>query len=138
MEVIMINQLSILSENKKGAMNKITSILRENNIDIISLLTNDSGEFGIARMLVSDPESAMKALTKAGFLVRKDRVIGVYMENKCGSLDSLLDEISKSNINIDYIYISYDRATAAPIAIMHTDGSSEVEECLRYKGCKLL
>ena len=78
----MINQLSILSENKKGAMNKITSILRENNIDIISLLTNDSGEFGIARMLVSDPESAMKALTKAGFMVRKDRVIGVYMENK--------------------------------------------------------
>lgn len=54
----MVEQVSLFTENKKGMMQDITGILTENNINIISLVTNDCGEFGVIRMLVSDPQTA--------------------------------------------------------------------------------
>ena len=53
-----MNQLSIFAENQKGAMNHMTGLLNDAGINMIALLTNDSAEFGIVRMLVSDPGKA--------------------------------------------------------------------------------
>ena len=54
----MIRQLSIFAENKKGAMNRMTQILADAGINMNTLITNDSAEFGIIRMLVSDTDRA--------------------------------------------------------------------------------
>ena len=75
---------------------------------------------------------------KAGYQVHIDHVIGIYMEDRCGGLNEILQAITDSNINIHYIYISYDRENASPIAIMKTSGYAEVESCLRSKGYRLL
>ena len=56
----MIRQLSIFAENKKGAMNRITQILCDAGINMNTLITNDSAEFGIVRMLVSETEQAAR------------------------------------------------------------------------------
>ena len=50
----MLKQVSIYAENKKGTMQRITGILLENNINILGSVTNDSAEYGIIRMVVSD------------------------------------------------------------------------------------
>ena len=50
----MLKQVSIYAENKKGTMQKITGILLENDINILGSVTNDSAEYGIIRMVVSD------------------------------------------------------------------------------------
>ena len=62
----MLKQVSIYAENKKGTMQKITGILLEQEINILGSVTNDSAEYGIIRMVVSAPEKAYDALTKAG------------------------------------------------------------------------
>ncbi len=49
----MLKQLSIYAENKKGTMKDITSILKEEEINILGSVTNDSAEYGIVRMVVS-------------------------------------------------------------------------------------
>ena len=50
----MLKQVSIFVENKKGTFQSITSILQEENINILGSVTNDSAEYGIIRMIVSD------------------------------------------------------------------------------------
>ena len=72
----MLKQLSIFAENVKGAMHKMTQILQENDINILGSVTNDSAEYGIVRMVVSDPDKAGKALTEAGFLCKLTDVLG--------------------------------------------------------------
>lgn len=134
----MIEQISIFAENRKGAMHHITSVLREADINITALITNDSAEFGIVRMLVSDPARAKDALTAAGYLCHTDRVIGVLISDDTGSLDALLDDILRGNINVDYLYISYDRQSAMPIALLHAPDSAEVEALLASRGYQLL
>ena len=70
----MIRQLSIFAENKKGAMNRITQILYDAGINMNTLITNDSAEYGIIRMLVSETDRAAQALQGAGYMCHTDFV----------------------------------------------------------------
>ena len=63
-----MRQVSIYAENKKGTMQKITGILLREGINILGSVTNDSAEYVIVRMVVSNPEEASRALQEEGFI----------------------------------------------------------------------
>lgn len=130
----MLKQLSIFAENVKGAMHKMTQILQENDINILGSVTNDSAEYGIVRMVVSDPDKAGKALTEAGFLCKLNDVLGIEVKDEVGNLNNLLQSFLDSNVNIDYLYLSFNRDTGRPIMILHVEDIMEVEACLKSKG----
>lgn len=134
----MLKQVSIYAENKKGTMQDITGILLEENINILGSVTNDSAEYGMIRMVVSNPEKAVEALERAGYLCRMQDVLGVEVEDKVGNLHQLLVALNESNISVDYIYLSFNRASGKPIMVIHTDDLEEVEMCIASKGFSLL
>ena len=108
----MLKQLSIFAENKKGTMQQITQILFENDVNILGSVNNDSAEYGIVRMVVSDPDKAEQALQAAGYMTRQTDVLGVEVVDQPGNLNSLLKTLLETNIDIDYISPS----TASPAA----------------------
>ena len=59
----MLKQITVYAENKKGTMKDITGILASHNINIWGSVTNESSEFGMVRMIVSDPDKALKELS---------------------------------------------------------------------------
>ena len=61
METIMLKQVAIFAENKKGTFQDITQILQNANINILGSVTNDGPEYGIMRLIVSDTEKALAA-----------------------------------------------------------------------------
>ena len=63
----MLKQVSIYAENKKGCFQNITGILMENDVNILGSVTNDSAEYGIIRMVVSDPDKCIDVLHAAGY-----------------------------------------------------------------------
>ena len=134
----MIRQLSIFAENKKGAMNRITQILFDAGINMNTLITNDSAEFGIIRMLVSDTDAASEALLAAGYMCHSDNVAAAEIGDECGSLNGLLSVISDGNINMDYIYVTYNTLSRLPVAILKATDLMEVEEFLQARGYKTL
>ncbi len=134
----MYKQLSIFAENKRGAMNALTRILKDNEINISALVTNDSAEYGIVRMIVDNPEKAQKALSELGYLCRLDSVAAVEMEDQCGCLDGLLTDITNAYISLDYLYFSFNRDTKAPVAILRSSEGEELESFLRGKGYNVI
>ncbi len=130
----MLKQVSIYAENKKGTMEKITTILARENINILGSVTNDSAEYGIVRMVVSDPDAAVAALSGEGYLCRLTDVLGVEVTDEVGNLNRLLLALEESNINVNYLYLSFNRDSGMPIMVFHADGAYEVESCLRTKG----
>ncbi len=134
----MLKQISIYAENKKNAMLKITGILLENKINILGSVTNDSAEYGIVRMIVSDAQLACDALNAAGYLCRTVNVIGVEVPDEVGALNGLLASISEGNINVEYLYLSFNRKSGMPIMILHTQEPVEVENMLKQKGYTLM
>ena len=134
----MIRQLSIFAENKKGAMNRITQILYENGINMNTLITNDSAEFGIVRMLVSETDRAAQELQQAGYMCHSDFVAAVEIGDECGSLNDLLTVINDGNINLDYLYVTYNTLSRLPVAILKATDLMEVEEFLQARGYRTL
>ena len=61
----MLNQVSVFAENQEGGLYKITSVLAKANINIYTMLANDSAEFGIVRLIVNDGDKALEALKEA-------------------------------------------------------------------------
>ena len=131
----MLNQVSVFAENTKGALRKMTSVLADANIN--TMLANDSAEFGIIRLIVTDPELAVAKLQEAGYQCHTDKVVAVEMGDTPGCLDKILDNLRQANISIDYLYISYNRQAGTPVAVFKTR-EMETETFLRGKGYTLL
>jgi hypothetical protein len=134
----MLKQLSIYAENAKGTMKEITDVLTKEGINIWGSVTNDSAEFGIIRMVVSEPELAKEKLEQAGYFCKLCNVIGVEMADEVGALNRLLKTLYDSNINVDYIYLSFNRDSGLPVQILHAQDAPEVEDCIRAKGFKTI
>lgn len=130
----MLKQLSVYAENKKGTLEDITRILLENDINIMGSMTDDGAEYGVNRMVVSDADVALKALTEAGYLCSLKDVIGVKIEDKVGNLNALLKTLIQMNINVHYLYLSFDRRSGLPIMVFYTEDIWEVEDGLRNRG----
>ena len=62
-----LKQLTVFVENKQGALVKITETLAKNDINIRALSIADTEEFGILRLIVTDNEKALNALTNEGY-----------------------------------------------------------------------
>lgn len=130
----MLKQVSVIAENKKGSMNKIIGGIAAAGVDFYNVVSNDSAEFGLIRMLCSDPDKALEILKQEGYLAKVDNVLGVEISETVGSLSKLLSDVSASRINIDYLYVCYMRQTDNPVAILRVQEAYEVEECLTGKG----
>ena len=133
----MLKQVSIYAENVKGKMLEITSILARENINILGSVTNDSAEYGIVRMVVSDPERAVEELKKADIICKLTDVLAVEIHDEVGNLQKLLKALDDSNISVDYLYLSFNRNSGCPIMVFHAQDGPEVENSLKSKGFTL-
>ncbi len=133
----MLKQVSIYAENVKGKMLEITSILARENINILGSVTNDSAEYGIVRMVVSDPAKAVDELKKADIICKLTDVLAVEIHDEVGNLQKLLQALDDSNISVDYLYLSFNRDSGCPIMVFHAQDGPEVENSLRSKGFTL-
>ena len=130
----MLKQVSIYAENKKGCLQDITGLLRENEINILGSVTNDSAEYGIIRMVVSDPAKCLEVLGGNGYICKTTPVLAVECPDEVGALDKILKTLYSSNINVNYIYLSFNRESGLPIMVMNTDDIYQVENILINKG----
>lgn len=134
----MLKQLAVFVENKPGSLRKITTMIRETNVNIFAFVTFDNPEFSIFRMILAKPEEVKKALENQGCISLVSEVIAVELEDHSGGLDLVLETLADSNISINYTYSSFRRGSGKPIIIIHTDEIYETEEILNRKGFKLL
>ena len=133
-----VQQLSVFLENREGRLEEVLDVLAKKGVNIVALSLADTSDYGMLRMIVSDPESAAKALTNAGYLCKLIDVLGVEVEDQVGNLHKLLTALYDSNVNATYIYLSFNRESGKPIMVFHTEDISEVESCLESKGFSML
>ncbi len=110
---MIIKQLSVFLENKTGRLNEVTQILGNAGINMSAFCVADTTEFGILRMIVSEPEKALVILKEAEFSVRLTDVVCLNSPNEPGALARALNILSAENVFIEYLYAySMDNKTA--------------------------
>ena len=110
---MIIKQLSVFLENKTGRLNEVTQILGNAGINMSAFSVADTSEFGILRMIVSEPEKALSILKEADFSVRLTDVICLNSPNEPGALARALNILSGEEVFIEYLYAySMNKKTA--------------------------
>jgi len=99
-----IKQISVFIENKPGVMVTVTEALGKAGIDVRALSLADTQDFGILRMIVDDTAKAKAVLNEVGCVTSVTDVIAAAVPDKPGAMTEILNKISETGLNIEYIY----------------------------------
>ena len=132
-----LNQLSVFLENREGRLDQVLETLKNNNVNIISLSLADTSDYGMLRMITSNPEEAKSVLKERGFSAMLTDVLAVKLEHKVGELQEVLEIICKAGINVEYMYALATKNNDATIVIK-TSNAEEAALLLQKEGAEFL
>ena len=130
-------QLSVFIENRRGRLGEVLEVLKKNKVNILSLSLADTTEFGLLRLIVSDPALAAENLVSEGFSAMLTDVLVVKINHKSGSLQGLLEILSRDEINVEYMYglsIEGEKATV----VLKSSDLAESDRILNQNGYETL
>ena len=99
-----MKQLTVFLENREGRLESVTELLANRNVNIACLALADTSEYGVLRLVVSDPEGAKAILKEAGYSARLTDVLAVRLEQVPGTVSKLTKVLAAEGINIEYMY----------------------------------
>ncbi|MEG1612686.1 MAG: acetolactate synthase [Clostridia bacterium] len=105
---MLVNQIAVFIENRKGRLHELSSVLAKEKIDLLTLSIADTQDFGIVRLITTNNVVAIKALREAGFTVTGTDLIGIEINDVPGALAGVLGVLTAGDIDIEYLY-SYAR-----------------------------
>jgi len=134
---MIIKQLSVFLENKTGRLNEVTQILGNAGINMSAFSVADTSEFGILRMIVSEPEKALTILKDAEFSVRLTDVVCLNSPNEPGALARALDILSGEGVFIEYLY-AYSMNDKSANIVLKPDNIAKCIEVLQAHKLELV
>lgn len=131
-----IKQISIFLENKKGSLDKILSVLSNQNIELQAASVADTKEYGLLRLITSDQTKALQLLNDNGFLVNLNEVMAVTIPGDIASFASVVSSLTASDVTISYLYtFSKDGKL---VLILRTDNMEKAESVIEAQGLELI
>lgn len=131
-------QLSVFLENRTGTLALILSLLGKNDINIRAVSLADTSDFGILRLIVSNPDKAANLLRNNGFTVGRSAVVAVELPDIPGSLSATLDLISANGVNVEYMYACARRDSRLAVIVFRFDRTGEAIRVLVKNGRKVI
>lgn len=127
-----IKQLSVFLENREGRLDEVLKLLGTNDVNIVALSLADTADYGMLRMIVSDPEKGKAVLKEAGITSMLTDVVALRVPHATGSLSKAMHEIVAGGVNVEYMYAFANGADAS--AVLKSDAPEKVVEILQASG----
>lgn len=135
---MIIKQLSIFVENKKGRLAEITKIIGDAQVDIRALSIADTTDFGILRLIVNKPDRAAEALKAQGITVSVTNVIAVGINDTPGAFSVPMQILSDADIDVEYLYAFITRKSEKAYVILRVADNDAAAKVLADKGVEIL
>ena len=132
-----VKQLSVFIENREGRLKEVLQALKNNGVNIVSMSLADTSEYGLLRLLVTNPEEGKAALKGAGFSAMLTDVLAIKLSHQVGKLQELLVAICDENINIEYMYALSTGKDDASIVLKASD-LEKAAKALQEKGVEIV
>ncbi len=97
-------QISVFVESRPGHLKRILDLFEQNNVNVRGYSCSDTGDYGIARFVVDDPERATSALKNAGAAVTQREILCLKLNDDPGELARVFGVLSELNMNVKYSY----------------------------------
>lgn len=99
-----IHQLSIFIENKAGTLLRVLELFKEAQIQLVASTIADTVEYGIYRIICSEPSRAYQVLKDAGISVALSDVFAITLDDVPGRAADAVKVLHDAGIGITYMY----------------------------------
>ncbi len=135
---MMVKQISVFLENKRGRIYRVSKALAAEGINIRALSIADTSAFGILRLIVDAPERALTVLQNANITAKISQVIAVEVADVPGGMEKILSVIEGADINLEYLYAFLGRKSEDAILIFQVENPQKAIETLQAAGVRLV
>ena len=125
-----MKQISVLVDNRAGAISEIVSVFAEKKINIYAVNMSDTPSFGILRFIVNQPDECKALLEREGFEVSACDVLAVGLKDLPGGLTKVTKILANNGISLEYIYAFISNSENACV-ILHTADIEFTETILK-------
>ena len=133
-----VKQISVFIENTKGKLADFTTLLGENDIDLVSMSIADTTSFGILRGIVADYKKAVRIIEDAGYTACLTDVLAVTVPDKPGGLADILKTLSNEDISIEYLYSFVRHKGNNALIVFRVEEIERAEQLLKSNGVEIL
>ncbi len=99
-----VHQISVFVENRSGTLVKVLDLFKEAGIQLIASTISDTVEYGIFRIICSEPMKAIRVLEDAGVSSNVSEVFAITLDNTPGTAADAISLLSREGIGISYMY----------------------------------
>ena len=99
-----ISQLSIFIENRTGTLLKVLDLMKQSQIQMIACTIAETAEYGIFRIICSEPQRACAELKQAGLAVAISDVFALELDNQPGGAADVVKFLGEAGVDITYMY----------------------------------
>ena len=131
-----IRQISVFLENKPGTLFNLTTLLKENAINLLALNVAETEDYGLARLIADKTDKAVEILKANNFLCQVNPVVCVAVPDVAGGLNKILEIISASNADISYMYSILANTSDEAYMVLKAKTAGSIKEALEKNGIK--
>lgn len=127
---MLVKQVSVFIENKKGRLAEIADVLAANKIDISALSLADTDEYGVLRMILNDPERAVEVLKESGVIGKITTTLAVAIDDVPGGFAQAIGVLNNAGFEVKYMYACVGKTEGKALMIVRVDNPEEAEKVI--------
>jgi hypothetical protein len=102
--VAVVTQLSVMIENKRGALAELCTKLAEKAVNIVGLMVPEQPGLAPVRVVVNHADVARKVFDQLGLKYTEEQVLDVRVSDRPGALGKITRKLADNGIDIRFAY----------------------------------
>lgn len=99
-----VRQISTFLQSKPGHLARILGLLESAGVSVRGYSVSDTGDYGIGRFIVDDPDAAIAVLEGEGAAHAETEVLCLLLADEPGNLAHVMKVLAECDINVTYSY----------------------------------
>jgi len=133
-----VRQFSVMLPNRSGALVSIVKLLRAASVDVIGLSLQDSRDATVARLVVTDPDTAAAVFMEKGIPNADCELIVVVLRESGPALLQCLEVLKTAETNVDFAYALLPSQKGHSLLALHVEDYEFAVSILHKSGFKVL
>lgn len=130
----MYDEVRVFVENKPGKLSRVSQLLGDAGIDILSLDVADEGQFGVFKILTSEPERTKQVLENADMTVAINKVACIEITDQPGGLVQLAKALEQNDLSVTDAYGCILERGKRAVFVVKGQNLEAIEQAVRDAG----
>lgn len=126
-----VKQLSMMVENKRGALAETCSELAKVAVNIKALMVPDQSGVAPIRLVVNNLDTAKRVLDRLGIKYNEEEVIAAHLSDRPGSMGKMTRKLAEHGIDVRYAYGSVDKGAKGATIILAVSDVTAADKLIK-------